>query len=125
MCAGATGCQANVVPVSGRVTLNGKPLAGAVVTFQPKTGRDLAQPATTGSVGRTDAQGRFTLRLVAPDRPGAAPGEHAITISTAASAPQASSATEEHLPKSWRDGSQRFHVPAGGTREANFDIKSG
>src|SRR5262245_8916843 len=123
--AAATGCQRNVVPVSGRVTLNGKPLAGAVVTFQPQTGRDSAQPATSGSAGRTDAQGRFTLRLVAPDRPGAAPGEHTVTISTAAGDPRASPAKEEHLPKSWRDGSHRFHVPAGGTTEANFDIKGG
>src|SRR5262245_34327405 len=121
----ATGCQRTVVPVSGRVAVKGKPLAGAVVTFQPQTGRDSAQPAASGSVGRTDAQGRFALRLVAPDRPGAAPGEHTVTISTAAGDPRASPAKDAHLPKSWRDGSHRFHVPTGGTTEANFDIKGG
>ena len=38
LCAVAAGCSkipAGVVPVSGCVTLDGQPLAGAVVTFQP------------------------------------------------------------------------------------------
>jgi hypothetical protein len=58
----ASGCQDNIVPVSGEVTLNGKPLAGAVVTFQPvgsQTGKS-PQPVATGSVGRTDALGYYS-----------------------------------------------------------------
>src|SRR5262245_38254316 len=41
-------------PVTGTVTLDGKPLAGAQVVFQPKSGGQAAS-------GTTDAQGKFTL----------------------------------------------------------------
>lgn len=60
------------IPVSGRVTLEGKPVAGAAVTFAPADGR---RPAT----GLTDAEGRFTLATFA-DGDGALPGEHRVTV---------------------------------------------
>lgn len=110
------GCQQEVVPVSGRVTVNGQPLAGAVVTFQPRQMRPPTEKPGAGSVGRTDDQGRFVLRQVSPSRYGAVVGEHAVTIvpSDAGGGPA--------LPKDWRDGSRRFVVPPGGTRDANFEI---
>ena len=51
------GCRksgAEVAPVSGRVTLAGKPLEKADVVFQPENGKP---PAS----GRTDADGRYEL----------------------------------------------------------------
>jgi hypothetical protein len=110
--------------VSGRVLLNGKPLVGAVVTFQPHIPRDSAQPRATGSVGRTDSDGRFVLRMIEPVRAGAAIGEHSVTISTSVGGSDAAPPGGALLPQAWRDGSQRFNVPAGGTSTANFDIKT-
>lgn len=52
----AVGCRArkgNVAGVTGRVTLDGQPVRGASVGFQPRNGR----PA----YGGTDADGRYTL----------------------------------------------------------------
>jgi hypothetical protein len=122
---GGCGCRRDIVPVSGLVTLDGRPLAGAVVTLQPLSGGNTRPSLASGSVGRTDAAGRFTLRLIAPDRPGAAIGEHSVTISTAtAAAADASAPQGERVPKAWRDGSQRFQVPTGGTAAANFEIKT-
>ncbi len=130
-CAAAlVGCHGDVVPVSGRVTLNGKPLSGAVVTFQPLGNSQAPRPAGTGSIGHTDAQGRFSLRMVEPSRPGAIVGDHTVTIfantnaPTTTSAPTATSTTGKAnpIPSVWRDGSRQFHVPAGGTTAANFDI---
>jgi hypothetical protein len=121
-----SGCQGEIVPVSGTVTLNGKPLAGAVVTFQPVATRQRgsSQPEATGSVGRTDALGHYTLRLIQPDRAGAIVGDHAITISsTTAGRSDADRPKASRLPKAWSDGTKRFHVPPGGTSEANFEIK--
>src|SRR5258706_3906708 len=43
-----------IAPVSGRVTLDGKPLEKADVVFQPDNGKP---PAS----GRTDAEGRYEL----------------------------------------------------------------
>jgi hypothetical protein len=121
---GTVGCHDDVVPVSGRVTLDGKPLANAVVTFQPMGSGKSAETTTTGSVGRTDSEGTFVLRLVSPDRYGAAVGDHVVTISTPTGESDAAPADKALLPLAWRDGSRQFRVPAGGTREANFDIKA-
>ncbi len=120
---GCTGPPAGVVPVSGRVTLSGQPLAGAVVTFQPLTsGSDSVAPAG-GSCGRTDAQGRFTLTLIDPSVPGALAGQHVVTITTAKTgSDDTARPTGERVPKPWRDGSQTFEVPAGGTSSADFDL---
>jgi hypothetical protein len=122
--AGCSRTPAGLVPVTGRVTLDGEPLAGAVVTFQPLGSAGNGTPALTGSVGRTDSQGRFELRLIEPDVPGAAIGRHAVTITTAtATGDDAALPSGERVPKVWRNGSQIVEVPKGGTQSARFDLK--
>ena len=122
--AGGCGSAGPTASVSGRVTLAGQPLANAVVTFQPVRPQDGAALTVTGSVGKTDADGRFELRLIEPDKPCAAVGQHRVSISTASSDPanDAQLPTGERVPPAWRDGSQTFEVPPGGTNAANFDI---
>jgi hypothetical protein len=122
--AGGCGGGTAIVPVSGRVTLGGQPLAGAVVTFQPVRDAGGATLHITGSVGKTNSDGRFELRLIEPNKAGAAVGQHRVTISTATSDPanDAQLPTGERVPAALRDGSQTFEVPAGGTTAANFDI---
>ncbi len=70
-------------PVSGRVTLNGKPLANATVTFQPLVvGDDKTRPSD--SFGKTDAEGRFSLAAVLPPgQRGAAVGQRRVWVRTA------------------------------------------
>jgi len=122
----AAGCNwsSGIVPVSGRVTLNGQPLQGASVSFQPVSPRENERPTASGSAGKTDADGRFTLRLIDPDREGALVGKHTVTITTASGAKSdGAAAGGERVPKAWRDGTQRFEVPSGGTTAANFDLK--
>jgi hypothetical protein len=55
-------------PVSGRVLVNGRPTPGVYVAFR-STG---AEPASGAAGTRTDADGRFSLRVRAP-------GEYAVT----------------------------------------------
>jgi hypothetical protein len=123
----ASGCSGEyaIAPVAGQVTLNGAPLAGAAVTFQPVS-KGTAESVAVGSYGHTDADGRFALRLVSNDHPGAMVGTHAVTISLAQShtSTDAVPALGHKIPASFRDGSERFAVPAGGTSEANFELKS-
>lgn len=127
LCCIGCGCRKSpdgVAPVSGRVTLNGKPLAGATITFQPVViGPSL--PTVAGSVGHTDADGNFTMRLTEPDGPGAAVGKHVVTITTA-SMPHRDDVLPrgEKVPIAWRNGSKTFEVPAAGTAEANFELAS-
>src|SRR5262245_37542958 len=68
-----------LAPVSGRVTLNGKPLANAHVSFQPIAAPGEMNPGS-GSYAITDADGRYTLRVVEGDRPGAHIGKHRVEI---------------------------------------------
>jgi len=61
-----------VVPVSGTLTYQGKPLEGFKVALLPTDGRRVAS-------GVTDAAGRFTLGTNRPGD-GAPPGSHRVTV---------------------------------------------
>ena len=67
------GCKTgpDMVPVTGTVLLDDKPVEGAAVMFSPAEGR----PAE----GVTDAQGKFTLTTVEPGD-GALVGMHQVTV---------------------------------------------
>lgn len=65
-----------LVPASGVVTLDGKPLAHGLVRFSP-TERGIS--AAWISEGTTDDEGRY--ELVAPMGPGAVAGTHRVTVS--------------------------------------------
>ncbi len=76
----------DTIPVTGTVTLDGSPLAGARVSFSPKGGGRAA-------VGLTDESGRFELTTnVAGD--GALAGSYGVAISKTAAAPSAAAADD-------------------------------
>lgn len=71
----ALGCgSGGEQPVTGTVTLDDQPLAGAIVTFYPE-----GQTPGLGGSGRTGADGKYTLT---PSRKGqpVAPGEYRVVI---------------------------------------------
>src|SRR5687768_11537835 len=70
-----TGCgvTSRTSPVSGVVTLDGKPLAGASIHFVPEgSGRD--------ATGETGTSGNFTMSTFKP-RDGVVPGTYKVVIS--------------------------------------------
>ncbi len=73
---GGCGSDNDLARVKGKVTLNGEPLEGATVKFQPTA------PGGSSSSGVTDADGRYEL-MYTFNTPGAMPGEHAVSIGTA------------------------------------------
>jgi hypothetical protein len=80
--AGIVGCGGGpkadlpkLVPVSGTVTLDNKPLSGATVTFVP-----VGSTRGRGCYGGTDADGRYELMYDAKHK-GAPSGEFAVTCS--------------------------------------------
>jgi hypothetical protein len=76
----ALGCgRESTVPVAGTVLLDGRPLARALVEFQPMAQAGDAAPGPS-SRGQTDAQGRFTLHVVGGPGAGAVPGKHRVRI---------------------------------------------
>jgi hypothetical protein len=73
--AGVAGCggQGKPVKVNGVITLDGKPLPGATVTFLP------AAEGGRSASGLTEANGSFNLTTFKPGD-GALPGEYKITV---------------------------------------------
>lgn len=131
-----TGCAEDpfaLVPVSGVVKMDGEPLEGAIISFQPiaKEGSDNSGP---GSSGVCDAEGRFTLATQTAERePGAVVAVHKIrlSMSNAGSGPPPDISSDEDaepvfegLPQKYNVRSKlKFTVPEGGTDQANFDLE--
>lgn len=122
------GCESaeyHSVPVKGRVTLDGKPLANASVTFQPRaTGGSAA--AGPGSYGKTNEDGHYELRIATDDNPGAVTGKHVVTISVTqpGMGDALISSADEIIPAEYRNGKKEYVVPADGTETADFALKS-
>jgi hypothetical protein len=72
--AGCSGAPDNVATVTGKVTLDGQPLPGALVEFIP-------DGAGSTSMGKTDEQGNYTLKYTR-EHEGALIGKHRVRIST-------------------------------------------
>ncbi len=126
----ASGCgpASKVVPVSGVVTLDGKPLANAHVAFQPQsTGK--TSSVGVGSYGVTDTSGTYQLKLFDTDQPGAVMGSHRVEINLKVEADDRDPRTRpapKVLPTKYnRETQLTFDIPAGGTDKANFDLVSG
>ncbi len=76
----AAGCEKKlpaVVPCEGVVTLDGKPLPLASVTFMPMLDNFGAE---SNSTAVTDAEGRFALTCLFNQRPGAVVALHTVMV---------------------------------------------
>lgn len=131
-----TGCGGEgytVAPVSGTVTVNGKPTANVLVSFQPMASESNINPGP-GSQAVTDASGHYELKLVVAneDRLGAVVGQHRVRFYSADSkvlppdfdygsldvAPP--KPVDSVLPPGEEGKEVPFEVPAGGTTSADF-----
>src|SRR5262245_13124602 len=122
-CSGCGSSGPEIAYVSGRVTMDGKPLANATVVFIPENGR----PAGA----RTDADGNYVLNFT-EDRRGAIPGMNTIRITTRREAEQdengktTTPASRETIPMRYNEASTlTFTVEPKKRNVANFDLKSG
>ncbi len=139
--AGCGGGGPKLARVTGRVTLDGKPYPSALVSFQPLGGKDNPNPGA-GSMGVTDADGRFVL-LYENTTEGAVVGQHRVRIGTQPGKglkddPTAAEGSPDGvvlpkgakpdfdydpIPTEWNEKSDKtYDVPAGGSDKANFDI---
>jgi hypothetical protein len=113
------GCErTQSVPAEGVVTLAGKPLADATVMLTPARG---SGPGPF--IGKTDAAGHFSLGLRESPGGGAAVGDYSVIIATVMSDPSDVSTAKrpkEVVPERFRNGSEKFTIPEGGTTEAKF-----
>lgn len=121
----AAGCSNSAVaPVAGRVTLDGQPLAGVVVSFQP-VGEDRHNPGM-GSIGTTDSEGYYILRQVQPERVGAVVGLHRVTLRLAPNRSSEDRARAAHLTDILKqfDREPNVDVPPSGLPNQDFHFNS-
>ena len=126
-----TGCGGgpDLAPVSGRVTIDGQPLADATVGFYP-TGAN----SDVMSSGKTNANGEYTLKTVLKNQTGAVVGKHRVSITQEPGAAGDSDLPADKLPKNrppkvpakyqGQDSELKCDVPSGGKTDANFELKS-
>jgi hypothetical protein len=119
------GCGAGgpeIAYVTGKVTMDGKPLPNATVVFVPENGR----PAGA----TTNEEGEYVLNF-AQGRKGAIPGESVIRIMTFRDADQDENGQSipgapETVPAEYNtESTLTFNVEPGKNNVANFDLKSG
>jgi hypothetical protein len=114
-----------LVPVSGRVMMDNQPLKGALVRFEPEK-REGDANVTPDSFGTTDDQGNYSLKPTGArsDLDGAVVGKHHVQISIIERGEAAGKAgIRELVPARYNTKSKlTFTVPAGGTKDANFNL---
>jgi hypothetical protein len=119
----ATGCGSSysLGTVTGTVTLDGKPLPQATVTFSRGQGRM--------SVGTTDEDGRYQLQYSARQK-GAEPGSHKVRIATQIEAVSgegdlaAVQGRKELLPPRYNDKTELTAEVKPGRNTIDFDLTS-
>ena len=139
---GCGGSGFELAPVSGSVTLDGKPLQKATVIFEPKAVEGTVNAGPVSS-GRTDAEGKFTLKT--PDgRTGAVVGDHTVKVWTAEEELKGTGGAEgevsdgsgddiysgagngEKAPARYNANSElKKTVPPDGADDADFKLESG
>lgn len=137
----------SIAPVSGKVTVDGKPVDSIRLVFSPVRVDDATDPGPWSS-GLTNAAGESSLETRYKDN-GAVVGEHTVAFvydgadkisiyrellrEAKADRDQAGvdaakkqiadhNALQASRPKAAGDYTEKFDVPSGGTREANFEL---
>ena len=111
--AGCGGSSQGLQPVTGKVTLDGQPLAGTTVEFQPSA------RGGSPSYGETDAGGAFKLRFTI-DKEGAMLGDHIVRISKFE--PTNSPTGKETLPAKYNSKSKLTATVTQGHNTIDFPL---
>lgn len=114
----AVGCGPGgpeVASVTGTVTLDGKPLKNATVTFQPTSGRP--------SFGTTDEQGQYEMGY-SLERSGVMLGKNTVYIRTRMENESGQVIQKEFLPPKYHDRSELTAEVENKANVIDFDLTS-
>lgn len=118
-CGGSGGDTPDLGKVSGVVTVNGQPLANAIVTFTP-------QGEGRPSVGETNESGEYSLLYTASES-GAMIGQHTVSVALIQADDEESYGEQENeeaatgLPPAATDGSIVKEVKSG-SNDLNIEL---
>ena len=96
---GCGGSGVEVEPVTGRVTLDGVPLAGARIRFQPEAS------GGSPSYGAADSDGNYALAYKR-DQPGALIGWHTVSVERGGHDDSANKSKPQPLPSRYNTASE-------------------
>ncbi len=118
---GGAGDQPELGEVTGVITLDGKPLSGVAVVFQPESGR----PAR----GMTDAEGKYELTYIR-DTKGAKIGPNRVEIEPSEEGEEGeqtetSDEVVTQLPRQARSEKPKIPARYNVHSELNADVKAG
>ena len=113
-CGGSDEEIPSLAPVSGVITMDGSPLVGALVQFEPKIA---AKPA----IGTTDSEGKYSLQYGGGDI-GAAIGSHIVSIFHYGDDPEIPE--EGKVPAKYGTESTLTADVKEGENEFDFDLES-
>ncbi len=129
----AIGCEGpgKVAPVSGVVTLNGKPAADIAVNFQP-IATDTNNAPGPSAFGVTGPDGRYTAKLITGEGTGATVGKNRVRFSGYVPPDPdpnydgpAKTKPKVNVPSRYSsDSAIEFDVPPKGTSSADFQLTS-
>ncbi len=122
-----------VVPVSGKVTLDGNPVPNLAVFFQPVVSDSSTDPRPA-SVGRTNDQGEYELTVPDPSgsKKGALVGKHrvAFTRSQPSTGPSSDMGVRmtpnpvlDPVLLRFQKSPWEVEVPSAGTKLMNFELR--
>lgn len=118
--------QLATVPAAGTVTMQGKPIANASVSFQHSDG-------TATANGTTDADGKFTLSTYGTND-GAPVGKYKVTVAVGGAqeiepgvlAPEPEGGFKSSIPEKYADPAQsglEAEIPAGGKQDLAIELQ--
>jgi hypothetical protein len=113
--AAAIGCGKSgpqIAPVHGRVTLDGRPLVRADITFQP-------EGAQRASIGRTDDEGHYELAYKRGE-PGAIVGKHTVHVEVSSELVK----NPPPIPARYAANSELHHQVEPGENEIDLKLES-
>ncbi len=120
-CSGGAEDIPDLGQVTGTITLDGKPVEGANVTFTPPAAGKKSRGKS--SIGTTDAQGKYTL-MYSAGVAGAVIADHKIEISKVEGEGEALDVGEEQIPKKYNEDSKLTKTVVEGENTFDFDLKS-
>ena len=118
-CSDSESYSPELANVTGTVSLDGKPLPSAVITFIPKDDPTEKFAPISGAI--TDASGKFTLKFKNGDE-GALPGTHSIKISTDLEGTK--DPANEKIPRKYNTKTTLTETVKLGENSINFDLKT-
>ncbi|WP_013628536.1 carboxypeptidase-like regulatory domain-containing protein [Rubinisphaera brasiliensis] len=113
----------DVLPVTGIITLDGDPLEGAQVEFQPQSTSE--NQAAVPSYATTDKSGAYTLKLGPGRVEGAMPGTHQVRITKYPPPAEDGTSGEQILPAKYNSESElTVEVTSDNEDGYDFDLES-